>query len=184
MKSLVLFFLAFAFSLNIFADTISDKEKNALIKLYHATNGGQWKTKWDLSLSAATWNGVETDNGKVVGLNLANNNLQGKLPVELLDLVNLVQVDLHKNRLQGELPLEIGRLSKLEVLSLFDNQIQGDLPGSIYKLINLKVLLLNNNKFSGSLSKEIINYGALQNLSLFDNNFEGEFRLKLKSCII
>ena len=174
MKSLTLFFIAFIFSLNIYADTVSDKEKDALIKFYHATNGANWKIKWDLSLSVSTWYGVEAENGKVIGLYLDDNNLVGELPAEFFDLINLVTIDLHKNSLQGKLPAEIGKLKQLEVLSLFNNEIQGDLPGSIYKISTLKVLLLNGNKLSGTLSTEIINFHALQNLSLFDNSFEGE----------
>lgn len=150
MKSLTLFFVAFIFSLNIYADAVSNQEKDALIKLYHATNGPHWKIKWDLSLSASTWYGVQIENGKVISLNLADNNLQ------------------------GELPFELGKLNNLEILSLSNNELYGDLPGSLYKIATLKILLLNNNKLSGNLSTEIINFHALQNLSLFDNNFEGE----------
>jgi hypothetical protein len=174
MKSLASFFIAFIFSLNIYADTVSDKEKDALIKFYHATNGVNWKIKWDLSLSVSTWHGVHTENGKVIGLYLEDNNLQGELPAEFFDLINLVTIDFHKNKLHGKLPAEIGKLKQLEVLSLFNNEIGGDLPGSIYKIQTLKILLLNNNKLSGTLSAEIINFHALQNLSLFDNSFEGE----------
>jgi len=149
MKSLVMF-LAFIFSLNIYADTVSDKEKEVLIKFYHATNGSQWKIKWDLSLSVSKWYGVNVENGKIVGLNLPDNNLN------------------------GELPFELGELSNLKILSLGKNELHGNLPDSLYKMASLKILLLNNNKLSGNLSTEIINFNALENLSLFDNNFEGE----------
>ena len=165
MKSLTTLFLALVFSLNTFADTVSDKEKEALLKFYHATNGSQWKIKWDLSLSISTWYGVEIENGKVAGLNLPDNNLQGELPLEFFDLVNLERIDLHKNKLagtlpnavsgfkelevldissnkiSGQLPLNFGNLKKLEILSLFDNEIEGQLPSSIYTITTLKVLL-------------------------------------------
>lgn len=180
MKSLTILLIAFIFSLNSYADTISDKEKNALIKFYHATNGANWKIKWDLSLSVSTWYGVQTENGKVIGLYLEDNNLEGELPPVFFDLTNLVAIDFHKNSLHGKLSPEIGRLKQLEVLSLFDNKIEGDLPGSIYQLSTLKILLLNNNKLSGTLSSEIINFHALQNLSLFDNSFEGEIPKELE----
>lgn len=174
MKSLATFFLAFVFSLNIFADTVSDQEKEALIRLYEATKGAEWKIKWDLSLSVATWYGVEIENGKVVALHLGDNNLQGNLPAGLSALVHLTTIDLHNNKIQGQLPQEIGKLNQLETLALFGNKIEGQLPESLYRIVTLKVLLLNNNQFSGNLSKEVSNFSALQNLSLFDNNFEGE----------
>lgn len=180
MKSVTLFFIAFIFSLHTYADTVSDKEKEALIKFYQATNGQNWKIKWDLSLSVSTWYGVQAENGKVTGLSLGDNNLQGELPAEFVDLIHLVTIDLHKNKLQGKLPAAIGKLNQLEILSLFNNEIQGDLPGSIYKISTLKILLLNNNKLSGAISNEIVNFHALQNLSLFDNNFEGEIPKELE----
>lgn len=43
MKSLASFFLAFVFSLNAYANIVSQKEKDALIKLYHPTTGSHWK---------------------------------------------------------------------------------------------------------------------------------------------
>lgn len=180
MKSLTTILIAFIFSLNIYADTISDKEKDALIKFYHATNGANWKIKWDLSLSVSTWYGVKTENGRVIGLYLEDNNLEGELPAAFFDLTHLVAIDFHKNNLRGKLSPDMGKLKQLEILSLFENKIEGDLPGSIYQISTLKILLLNNNKLSGTLSSEIINFHALQNLSLFDNSFEGEIPKELE----
>ncbi|CAD0002421.1 leucine-rich repeat domain-containing protein [Flavobacterium salmonis] len=157
MRKIYFLFLVFALSNSVFADTVSDKEKDALIKIYHATNGGEWKVKWDLTSSVSAWFGVEINNGKVVGLNLSNNNLK------------------------GELPSAIGSLQHLQILALFDNQIGGGLPDSLYEISTLKVLLLNNNKFSGSLSYKIRNFNVLENLSLFDNSFEGEIPKELEN---
>lgn len=150
MRKIAFLVLLFALTNSVFADTVSDKEKDALVKIYHATHGEDWKIKWDLVSSVSTWYGVEISNGRVVGLNLADNNLK------------------------GQLPSSIGDLQYLETLALFNNQIEGPLPDSVYEISTLKVLLLNNNKFSGSLSPKIGNFNSLENLSLFDNNFEGK----------
>jgi hypothetical protein len=157
MRKVVFIFLLFALTNSVFADTVSDKEKDALVKIYYATNGGEWKIKWDLASSVSTWYGVEISNGRVVGLNLANNNLK------------------------GQLPSSIGNLQYLETLALFSNQIAGALPDSVYEISTLKLLLLNNNKFSGSLSPKIGNFNSLENLSLFDNNFKGEIPKELEN---
>ncbi|WP_230470633.1 leucine-rich repeat domain-containing protein [Flavobacterium cheongpyeongense] len=149
-------FVLFALSNSVFADTVSDKEKYALIKIYQATNGGEWKIKWDLTSSVSAWFGVEIRNGQVVGLNLAGNNLK------------------------GELPSTIGDLEHLETLALFNNEIEGSLPDSVYEISTLRVLLLSNNKFSGSLSHKIGDLNFLENLSLFDNNFHGEVPKELE----
>jgi len=157
MRKITFLLLLFSLSYSAFADTISDKEKDALVKIYHATNGAEWKIKWDLSLSVSTWFGVEINNGEVVGLNLSDNNLNGKLPSA------------------------IGNLRHLQILSLFSNQIEGELPDSLYEISTLKVLLLNNNKFSGALSNKIRNLNSLENFSLFDNNFGGEIPKDLEN---
>ena len=157
MRKFYFLFLILVLSNSVFADTVSDKEKDALIKINQATNGRDWKIKWDLTASVSTWFGVEINNGNVVGLHLEDNNLK------------------------GELPPAIGNLQYLETLTLFNNQIEGTLPDSVYEISTLKVLLLNNNKFSGSLSHKIGNFNFLENLSLFDNNFEGEIPKELEN---
>ena len=155
MKSLTTLFLMLVFSLNSFADTVSDKEKEALLKFYHATNGSNWKIKWDLSLSVSTWYGVEIEDGKVAALNLPDNNLQGELPPEFFDLVNLERIDLHKNKLEGTLPNEVNSFKELEVLDISSNKISGELPLSFGSLKNLEVLSLFDNEIEGQLPGSI-----------------------------
>lgn len=157
MRKIAFFVLLFALTNSVFADTVSDKEKDALIKIYHATHGGDWKIKWDLVSSVSTWYGVEISNGRVVGLNLADNNLK------------------------GELPSSIGDLQHLQTLALFNNEIKGNLPDAVFEIATLKILLLSNNKFSGNLSHKIGNINSLENLSLFDNNFVGEIPKELEN---
>ncbi len=157
MRKICFLFLIFVFSNSVLADTVSDKEKDALVKIYYATNGKEWKIKWDLSSSVSNWYGVEIKNGEVIGLDLSGNNLR------------------------GELPSCIGNLENLKTLALFNNQIEGSLPDSLYEISTLKVLLLNSNKLSGSLSNKIRNFNDLENLSLFDNSFEGEIPKELEN---
>ena len=64
--------------------SISFSEKDALVKLYIATNGNQWKKQWDFNKPVSSWYGVKLQNDKVVGLDLSNNNLTGQLPSENL----------------------------------------------------------------------------------------------------
>lgn len=181
MRRITFLVLMLFLSCSAFADAVSDREKDALVKIYHATNGADWKIKWDLSLSVSTWFGVEINSGKVVGLNLSDNNLKGGLPDALSNLINLKIADFSSNKISGELPTDIGNLEHLEILSLFNNQIEGSLPGSLYEISTLKTLLLNNNKLSGSLSNKIRNFNSLENLSLFDNKFTGEIPKDLEN---
>lgn len=58
-----------------------EEDVAALLAVNHATNGRDWKIKWDLAADPRTWYGVEIgDEGGVVSLKLEYNNLQGKRP--------------------------------------------------------------------------------------------------------
>ena len=72
----------------IFA-SVSLPEKDALIKLYIATNGSHWKTKWNLEEPDERWFGVKVSDSKVISLDLSNNNLIGELPHELGNMIYL-----------------------------------------------------------------------------------------------
>lgn len=57
---------------------VSDRE--ALLALYHSTNGAGWKnsTNWNTHADISLWHGVKVNNqGSVVELSLTYNNLQG-----------------------------------------------------------------------------------------------------------
>ncbi|CAH8650692.1 unnamed protein product [Heterobilharzia americana] len=71
----------------------------------------------------------------ITTLVIKNNNLE-RLPSELGNLVNLVNLDASCNRLHS-LPSTIGDLTELRALILNDNKIV-DLPSDIGRLLNLR----------------------------------------------
>ena len=90
------------------------RDREALEALYESTNGPRWRNSFnwlsdDVPLSQ--WFGVSTDSdGCVLVLYLDNNNMNGELPPELGDLVNLDTLDLDGNYLYGNIPPQIGEL--------------------------------------------------------------------------
>lgn len=105
-------------------------ERNALMALYHTTNGDQWKnhTGWGSLQPLNEWYGVTTDiEGHVVELNLNNNQLSGELPIEIGNLIHLKTLSLSKNNLSGNMPPEIGQLTETHRIivarALFDREI-------------------------------------------------------------
>ena len=64
-----------------------DTEHDALVALYRATRGDCWRDKrgWCTDAPLSKWHGVKVSDGRVVELDLALNNLQGKAypPVKL-----------------------------------------------------------------------------------------------------
>ena len=96
-------------------------DRAVLVALYEATDGSNWKdnTNWLSDQPLDDWHGVTTDtNGRVVHLNLRDNNLQGTIPVQLAQLTNLTFLSLSGNQLRGEIPAELAQLTKLTWLSL------------------------------------------------------------------
>ncbi|CAN0403086.1 unnamed protein product, partial [Scytosiphon promiscuus] len=58
---------------------MASKDRHALVSLYHATGGANWKdsTNWNTDADLSKWFGVGVHEGRVVDLSLEENNLQG-----------------------------------------------------------------------------------------------------------
>src|SRR5690606_40739798 len=127
MRSIITFLLFIGISFSAVAG-ISPSEKKALVKLYHATSGEQWTKSWDLNAPVETWHGVSIEGNHVVALNLAENNLSGKLPKQIGNLTHLKTLNLFRNKLSGEIPNSIGKLKELQIINLSFNQLTGKIP--------------------------------------------------------
>jgi Leucine-rich repeat (LRR) protein len=161
MKNIYAFLFIIVFSFVMKAE-VSVSEKSALLKLYNATNGANWTSKWDLNTPVSSWYGVGLQDDKVVSLQLPNNNLVGVLPSEISDLVYLKNLNLYKNSISGMIPASIGKMKSLESLNLSFNKLSGALPSAIGDASSLKNLELFMNGFSGNIPSEI---GKLANCS-------------------
>jgi hypothetical protein len=130
--------------------TNSSPKREALIALYHSTNGNNWtkNTGWReaplhtdgfaMPGRECTWFGITCDdlNTKIIQLNLNTNNLNGFIP-GLGGLSDLTHLDLSDNRLSRSIPKELGNLSNLERLILKNNNFSGMIPIELMNLTNL-----------------------------------------------
>ena len=126
----------------------------ALIALYNATGGTNWKNndKWLSDAPIGEWYGVTTgDGGQVTELPLFNNNLTGHIPPELGNLASLEWLGLAGNKLAGHIPPELGNLANLHTLQLSNNQLTGEIPPELGNLVSLHALHLSENQFSGCI---------------------------------
>ena len=111
-----------------------ETEREVLRRLFFSTGGPDWKNwrHWNTSRDLKDWAGVETDEeGFVTELNLAGNNLVGRVPLELAALQRLEVLDLSGNRLTGQVPHALGyshNLTKLTQLDLYGNHFSGCIP--------------------------------------------------------
>ena len=93
--------------------------------------------------------------GRTLGLlkiiNLSSNKLIGKLPSEILSLLDLISLNVSRNNLTREIPQMIGQLKMLESLDLSRNQFSGEIPSSMSELQFLSNLDLSYNNLSGRI---------------------------------
>lgn len=170
-------------------------EQYALVTLYYSTAGDSaWESEGHAFLSnqeTCLWlkDTSHCTDALVVTLDLADLNLTGTVPRELvfleqlkmlnlsdnhiegtfpssIPLVNFVSVDLHGNLLEGGLPVTpLSDGLQLEYLDLSSNLFSNSLPNELYQISGLKTLILNKNPMSGSISTLI---GSLVNLNVFE----------------
>ncbi len=157
-------------------------DRAALVALYNATDGANWKTNtnWNSSAPLREWHGVFTDAaGRVDSLALGTNLLSGSIPAELGDLTNLKYLALNNNSLSGSIPAELGDLTNLRELYLRENNLTGSIPAALGDLTNLEWLSLYNNGLTGSIPAELGKLTSLEVLYLQSNSLSGSIPAEL-----
>jgi len=154
-------------------------ERAALIALYQATGGDEWRRnlRWlDEPGTECAWYGVTCDDQEttVTALHLAYNGLTGDLPADLSGLPNLQELDLELNNLLGPIPPAVAGLSALDTLNLSWNQLSGSIPAEVGDLALLRDLLLEGNSLSGGLPDDLADLANLEHLYLSYNRIEGQ----------
>ncbi|XP_012455259.1 probable LRR receptor-like serine/threonine-protein kinase At3g47570 isoform X2 [Gossypium raimondii] len=139
------------------------------------------------------------------GLDISQNNILGKIPDGIGNLINLEALDVAQNKLLGPIPFDIGRLWKLntfnaksnflfgtiphsignltELIELYldFNNLQGKIPSSLGKCQKLLLLGLSHNNLSGSIPPEILGLSSLSIvLSFSSNSFTGELPVEVE----
>ena len=142
-----------------------------LVDLYKATNGANWKNKWDLSKPMSTWHGIVLDASGCVGaIGLADNGLSGNLPESLGNLSTLESLVLSVNDLSGSLPNGIGNLKKLETIIMdLHPRMSGGIPKSIGQCTNLGFIYLQSMNLEGAIPTELGNLKRLKYIFLGGN---------------
>jgi len=175
-----------------------ERDSLALIALYNATDGLNWTNTWDLNRPIDEWFGIElNEDGCVVIVRLLRNNLFGKIPPEIGELLDVFDLNLQENNLMGLIPTTIGNLTKLIglqlgtnnltgsiltelsnlnkliILDISNNNLFGEIPQLICELSQLEVIYLNNNSLSGQIPDCLANLSEALRLDLSNNSLSG-----------
>ncbi len=151
-------------------------DRAALVALYNATDGANWNrnANWLTDETLDNWQGVSTNSdGRVNGLSISSNNMNGALPSELGNLSEMDVLMIASSSLSGSLPSSLGNLSKMRLLILSGNNLSGSIPAQLGNLDALLYLGLERNSLSGSVPSELGNMDNLQYLLLSGNSLTG-----------
>ena len=154
--------------------TMIDKRRQALIDLYEATGGDQWRRKdnWCTDAPLSEWYGVNADAyGDIVNLQLPSNGLKGCLPENIGDLGGgSLRLSLYNNELEGRIPSSVYKIYSVD---LSNNQFTSlDEPDNLQECFTC-FLDLSGNLFEGSLPEFFGELPLLRSLDLSVNNFTG-----------
>ncbi|XP_020964927.1 probable LRR receptor-like serine/threonine-protein kinase RFK1 [Arachis ipaensis] len=86
----------------------------------------------------------------IIAIILSAQNLQGKLPPELVKLPYLQEINLTRNYLSGTIPREWGTMN-LTKIALVANGLSGEIPKELANITTLKTLSLEFNNFYDSM---------------------------------
>ncbi|XP_062200042.1 putative leucine-rich repeat receptor-like serine/threonine-protein kinase At2g24130 [Phragmites australis] len=132
---------------------------------------------WHLNLEMNAIEGpIPADIGDVINMtlmNLSSNMLNGTIPESLCRLPSLQQLSLSDNALMGEIPPCIANASRLGELDLSGNALSGSIPNSIGSLVQLSFLSLQRNRLSGEIPTSLGRCASLMGLDLSSNRFTG-----------
>ncbi len=140
----ILLIISFVFTQMSLFSQVTESDSLALLDFYQSTGGQNWTVTagWGApGVFVGDWNGIEIENGRVVGIRLPGNNLTGQLPVD------------------------IGNLDAVEVFDVSDNLLSGELPESLFWLPLTTLNISDNPSFTGRLPRFVTD---LFNLELFD----------------
>ncbi|CAN6690842.1 unnamed protein product [Malus baccata var. baccata] len=114
----------------------------------------------------------------ITNIILKAQDLKGTLPLELVDLTYLQEIDLTRNYLSGTIPPEWSSLPLLNI-SLLGNRLTGSIPKELGNITTLKSLDISFNNFSGPLPQELGSWANIERLMLRSCNLTGKIPLYL-----
>ncbi|XVF24097.1 hypothetical protein REPUB_Repub13aG0098000 [Reevesia pubescens] len=116
-------------------------------------------------------------------LAMSSNNFGGVIPEYISNLSrNLAMLYIGYNEIQGRIPAGIGNLINLEALYVYNNRLSGHIPPIIGMLQRLQWLDVGKNSLFESIPHSFGNLKMLTKMSLSYNNLQGSIPPSLSKC--
>ncbi|XP_014502138.1 probable leucine-rich repeat receptor-like protein kinase At1g35710 [Vigna radiata var. radiata] len=110
----------------------------------------------------------------LLNVNLQSNLFVGNMPLSMGSLVWLQSLNIRNNSLSGIFPIALKKNNKLISLDIGENNLSGTIPTWIgEKLPEIKILRLRSNNFSGHIPNGICDMIFLQDFDLAQNSLSG-----------
>lgn len=112
-------------------------------------------------------------------LGVMGNQISGRIPPEISNLVSLSELRMKQNLLTGTIPTTMGKLQMLQELHLSGNFFSGGIPPELGNLTQLNLLYLNKNQFTGTIPRTLGRCNKLLLLNLGYNKLSGTIPLEI-----
>lgn len=178
----------------------------ALVSIYQALDGPNWKYSNWTRTPMCYWEGVELaeieGQKRVTAVKLYGDELKGELPAKIKMLTELRKLVIAESDfVKGSIIEEVFELTKLNVLNFQFTRLSGELSPRIGALTELDTLILwksryeatapngeiswdkNTILFSGSIPAEIGNLTKLRYLNFARAGFQGEIPSKIGDLV-
>ena len=107
--------------------------------------------------------------------------MQGGIPDELFDCLQLRTIDVSQNKFNGSVPILLGQLSKIENIRFNENEFKGNLPTQMFNLANIKTFMMQSNQLTGSIPVSVRNLKYMKHLILNHNSLKGNIPSELSN---
>jgi len=189
----------------LFARAAVLDEREVLYHVYANLNGDNWDDKWNTDdTDVCAYHGIEcNDAGKIIKIDLKDNNLAGSVSPHVYTLPHLRELDLSKNRITSagfdriNVVIEeedeiadveiieltnnlvssvegVSRLAKsLTGLHMTFNNLKGAMPAELFRLPLLEILAVSENELTGTIDKHLGNLTNLLEFYCYGNKLTG-----------
>lgn len=157
------------------------RDSLSLVQLYEATGGTAWtnKTGW-LEGRLTNWNGVTVSSNRVTAINLVNNNLTGKVPAAISDMLSLTSINVSNNKIT-QLP-NITPLKQLATVNVSGNRL--DFASLEPNASILNVITYSNQADLGTSGSELRPAGTSYSLSVTAGGTSNVYQWKLNNTAV